>query len=112
MPFCTCRGLAGIRAGCRVCSDHTSGLNPEAKPCQAEQKTPAFLRMQQEAEAKEAEEEAEKKRRWEDEVASKRFWVRSLPPVRLAIVTWCYGMPPGDSGSDCHVLQQSHGAVL
>ena len=42
---------------------------------QEEQHTPAFLRMQQEAQAKEAEEEAEKKRIWEEEVASKKFWV-------------------------------------
>ncbi|KAL3146030.1 hypothetical protein ABBQ38_015385 [Trebouxia sp. C0009 RCD-2024] len=45
---------------------------------QEEQKTPAFLRMQQEAQAKEAEEEAEKKRRWEEEVASKRFWFADI----------------------------------
>lgn len=42
---------------------------------QEEQRTPAFLRMQQEAQAKEAEEEAKKKRIWEEEVASKKFWV-------------------------------------
>ena len=42
---------------------------------QEEQHTPAFLRMQQEAQAKEAEEEAEKRRVWEEEVASKKFWV-------------------------------------
>lgn len=55
---------------------------------QEEQKTPAFLRMQQEAQAKEAEEEAEKKRRWEEEVASKRFWVRSCSLI-VATVAWC-----------------------
>ena len=42
---------------------------------QEEQHTPAFLRMQQQAQVKEAEEEAEKKRIWEEEVASKKFWV-------------------------------------
>ena len=42
---------------------------------QEEQRTPAYVRMQQEANAKEAEEEAEKKRVWEEEVASKKFWV-------------------------------------
>ena len=40
-----------------------------------EQHMPVFVRMQQQAQAKEAEEEAEKKRVWEEDVASKKFWV-------------------------------------
>ena len=47
---------------------------------QEEQHTPAFVRMQQQAAAKEAEEAAEKKRIWEEEVASKKFWVKSCLP--------------------------------
>lgn len=54
---------------------------------QEEQRTPAFLRMQQEAQAKEAEQEAEKKKRWEDEVASKRFWVRCCLSC-IVTITW------------------------
>lgn len=47
--------------------------------------------MQQEAQAKEAEEEAEKKRRWEEEVASKRFWVRARPsPFAGAVLCTIY----------------------
>ena len=42
---------------------------------QGEQHTPAYVRMRQEAAAKEAEEEAEKKRVWEEDIASKKFWV-------------------------------------
>jgi len=47
---------------------------------QEEQHTPAFVRMQQQAVAKEAEEAAEKKRIWEEEVASKKFWVKAVLP--------------------------------
>lgn len=51
---------------------------------QEEQNTPTFLRLQQQAEAKEEEERAEKQRRWEQQVASKKFWVshavQMLPP--------------------------------
>lgn len=42
---------------------------------QEEQNTPAFVRLQQQAEAKEEEARAEKQRRWEEQVASKKFWV-------------------------------------
>ena len=48
---------------------------------QEEQRTPAFLRMQQEAQAKEAEQEADKKRIWEEEIASKKFWVCCCLPL-------------------------------
>ncbi len=70
-------GIWATTLGCSVCVQmYKAALQQE------EQKAPAFLRMQQEAQAKEAEEVAEKKRRWEEEVASKRFWVRSC------IVNW------------------------
>lgn len=42
---------------------------------QEEDNVPAYVRLQQQAEAKEEEERAEKKRLWEEQVASKKFWV-------------------------------------
>ena len=42
---------------------------------QVEECMPTFVRLQQQADAKEEEERAEKKRRWEEQVASKKFWV-------------------------------------
>ncbi len=53
---------------------------------QEEQHTPAFVRMQQQAAAKEAEEAAEKKRVWEEEVASKKFWVKAVHLTAYLIV--------------------------
>ena len=60
---------------------------------QEEQHTPAFLRMQHQAEAKEAEEAAEKKRIWEEEVASKKFWVRLACPCDALYDVGRTGLP-------------------
>ena len=59
-----------------ILSSQSMGLQMyKAAVQQEEQHTPAFVRLQQQADAKEEEAQAEKKRRWEEQVASKKFWV-------------------------------------